>query len=132
MKKSLLQKNWVQVLILLLGLALVVFFGLRAGRAFFHLRGSELHPERPDPQDIRGWMTPAYISKAFRLPPEYLYEKLEISPNENAKRSLQAINRLYYPDQPGYILARTREVVAEYLQSRPPRPPQPPEAPSPP
>lgn len=132
MRKLSLPKNWVQVLLLLLGLALVVFFGLRAGRAFFHLRGGDFHPEKPNPQDIRGWMTPAYLSKAFRLPPDCLYEKLGIPAAGNEKRSLQEINRTYYPDQPGYVLTRTREVIIEYQQERPPRPPNPPEAPSPP
>jgi hypothetical protein len=126
-------KNWGRFLILVLGLVLVIFFGLRVARAFVHLRQVEFRPERTDSQDIRGWMTISYISKAYHLPPYYLYEWLRIKKIDgNERLSLVELNRRYYPDQDGYVLQQVREAVAEYLQNASEKPARPLETPSPP
>ena len=109
-----------------LGIALVIFFGLRITRAFMHMRQIEFRPERTDAQDIRGWMTLSYISKAYHLPPYYLYEWLRIKKvDENERLSLVELNRRYYPERKNYVLEQVREAVAIYLKNTPDKPPPP-------
>lgn len=133
MKEWSLPRNWGRFLLLGLGITLVIFFGLRVSRAFVHMRQMDFRPERTDSQDIRGWMTLAYISKAYHLPPYYLYEWLRIKKiDENERLSLVELNRRYYPDRDGYVLEQVRQAVAEYLENAPKKPSQPPNAPSPP
>lgn len=115
-----------------LGITLVIFFGLRVSRAFIHMRQMDFRPERTDAQDIRGWMTLSYISKAYHLPPRYLYDTLNIEAEGNERLSLAELNRRYYPDRDGYVLEQVRQAVAEYLENAPKKPSQPPNAPSPP
>ena len=119
-------KNWGRILLLGLGIALVIFFGLRITRAFMHIRQFEFRPERTDAQDIRGWMTLSYISKAYHLPPYYLYEWLRIKKvDENERLSLVELNRRYYPERENYVLEQVREAVSEYLKNTPDKPPPP-------
>lgn len=108
--------------LILLGLVIVGFFGLRFFHAFRAFRGH--HPPRfPHPGDqpaqtdvelIRDWMTIPYISMAYRMPPELLFETLKIPPKGNEHKSLKQINDEYYKLQSDYVLKLVKETVKSH------------------
>jgi len=116
------QRNFVVGLIVI-GLMIVGFFGLRTVRAF-----RQFHGHRPPPPFsgekaetnvdlIRDWMTLQYISITYRLPPELLYETLKIPPKGNERKSLKELNDEYYPQAPGTVLELVKATI---LASQPP------------
>ncbi|MEW5958535.1 MAG: hypothetical protein AB1801_12465 [Chloroflexota bacterium] len=54
--------------LIVLGLALVLFFGLRAARSFMRIHPPGLKPGVIEVEAMRGWMTIPYIAKAYRVP----------------------------------------------------------------
>src|SRR5688572_27080921 len=95
------QRNFVVGLIVI-GLMIIGFFGLRTVRAF-----RQFHGHRPPPPFtgekaetnvdlIRDWMTLPYISIAYQLPPDLLYETLKIPPKGNERKSLKELNDEFY------------------------------------
>jgi len=127
------QRNFVVGLIVI-GLMIVGFFGLRTVRAF-----RQFHGHRPPPPFsgekaetnvdlIRDWMTLQYISITYRLPPELLYETLKIPPKGNERKSLKELNDEYYPQAPGTVLELVKATI---LASQPPSTAVPPDTPVP-
>jgi hypothetical protein len=118
------QKILITILVVL-GILLVIFFGLRAFRPF-----RELHGHRPPPGQvetdvtlIRAWMTIPYIAQRYYVPGEKLFEAVKIPPPGNKYKSLLQLNNEYYPDQPGFVL---ETIKADILAHQPPTPPAPP------
>ena len=109
------QRNFVVGLIVI-GLMIISFFGLRTMRAF-----RQFHGHRPPPLSgekaetnvdlIRDWMTLPYISITYRLPPELLYETLKIPPRGNERKSLKELNDEYYPQAPGTVLELVKATI---------------------
>jgi hypothetical protein len=110
------QRNFVVGLIII-GLMIIAFFGLRTVRAF-----REFHGHRPPPllsgapaetdvELIRDWMTPAYISITYQLPPDLLYETLKIPTNGNERKSLKQLNDEYYPEAPGIVIELVKAAI---------------------
>jgi len=125
------QRNFVVGLIVI-GLMIVGFFGLRTVRAF-----RQFHGHRPPPPFsgekaetnvdlIRDWMTLQYISITYRLPPELFYETLKIPPKGNERKSLKELNDEYYPQAPGIVLELVKATI---LASQPPSTAVPPDTP---
>jgi hypothetical protein len=117
------QRNFVVGLIVI-GLMIIGIFGFRTVRAF-----RQFHGHRPPPPFtgekvetnvdlIRDWMTLPYISIAYRLPPELLYETLKIPPNGNERKSLKELNDEYYPEAPGTVI----ELVKAAIRAHQPAP----------
>jgi hypothetical protein len=112
-------------ILIALGILLVGFFGLRFMHAFRQVRThrpNSLPPPAAQPAEtdvslIRDWMTIGYISHAYRVPPNLLYETLGIRPNGNEHKSLQEINDEYFADQPGYVLETVKNTI---LANQPP------------
>ena len=111
--------------LIVLGILLVGFFGLRAFRPFRELRG-----HRPPPGEvetdvtlIRDWMTVPYIAQRYYVPGDKLFEAVKIPPPGNKNKSLLQLNNEYYPDQPGFVL---ETIKADILAHQPPTPPAPP------
>jgi hypothetical protein len=63
-------------------------------------------------------MTLQYISMTYRLPPELLYETLQIPPKGNERKSLKELNDKYYPQAPGTVL----DVVKATIRASQPPP----------
>ena len=102
-----------------LGLVIVGFFGIRAVHAFRDFNGHRPHhfpplgsqPAQTDVSLIRDWMTIGYVSEAYRLPPNLLYEALNIPPQGNGHKSLKQLNDAYYPKTSGIVLEKVKAVV---------------------
>lgn len=112
------QRNFVIGLIII-GLVIIGFFGWRTTRAFRQFHGHRPPPPfnghiETDVELIRDWMTLPYISITYRLPPNLLYETLNIPPNGNEKKNLKRLNDEYYPEAPGTVLEKVKAAILAY------------------
>lgn len=112
-----------------LGVILILFFGLRAFRAF-----NKFDRHRPPPfageiqtdvETIEEWMTIPFVSHNYGVPPDILFDALSIDPKgkDDFKKSLAQLNEEYFPDADGYVLATVKATV---LAHQPPPTPVPP------
>lgn len=115
-----------------LGVLIVAFFGVRAVRAFTHIRDGGFGPGRPHPEPgetdvelIRDWMTIPYIAKTYGVPDRMLFKELRIPDKDNFEKSLKELNDEYFPDQTGYTLETVKKAITDH------RPPPKPTAPAP-
>jgi len=110
------QRNFVAGLIII-GLLIIVIFGLRTARAFRQFHGHRPPPPfagdsvETDVDLIRDWMTLPYISTTYRLPPDLLYETLKIPPRGNERKSLKELNDAYYPEEQGLVLELVKATI---------------------
>ncbi|RME74815.1 MAG: hypothetical protein D6784_09200 [Chloroflexi bacterium] len=108
--------------LIVLGVLLVVFFGLRAVHSFVRMRQSGLHPGTTNVELIRGWMTVPYISRAYGVPEEYLFEQLGIPPEGNRKKSLGQLNREYDLGGREAVLRAVQQAILKFQADHPPPP----------
>ena len=128
------QRNVVTALIIL-GLLLVIFFGLRMALAFRQVR--EHRPPPPfatkpietDVNLIRDWMTIPFISKMYHVRPHLLFEALEIPEQENREKSLRQLNEEYYPQAEGVVLEKVKAALQAAIADRPAQSPASPDTP---
>ena len=73
----------IMLVLLIAGILLSAFFGLRAVHSFAHLRQDGFHPGNPDVNTIRGWMTVPYIARVYRVSPDYLYQQIGVPATGN-------------------------------------------------
>ncbi|GIV77571.1 hypothetical protein FKZ61_015260 [Litorilinea aerophila] len=120
--RSLSADQLMAVLLVAAGIALTLFFGMRFVRAYRHVGPPA--PGRPAPQveEIRGWMTIGYLSAAFHLPPDYLFQALGLPPDEDPRRPLRVLARKYAPDDPERFMEAVREAIRAYQAAHPPPP----------
>jgi hypothetical protein len=110
------QRNFVVGLIII-GLMIIGFFGLRTARAFRHFHGHRPPPPfatehvETDVSLIRDWMTIPFISRMYRVPPLVLFEALEIPEPGNKEKSLKQLNEDYYPQDEGVVLEKIKATV---------------------
>lgn len=113
-----------------LGVMLILFFGLRALRAFKKFDGHRPPPMakelQTDVNDIEDWMTVPFISHNYGVPPEVIFDTLSINGKENHKKSLKQLNDEYYSEQDGYVIEMVRATI---LAHQPPPTPVPPKNP---
>lgn len=101
----------------MIGLLIIVFFGLRTVRAFREFHGHRppppfaTKPVETDAELIRDWMTLPYISITYRLPLNLLYETLNIPPQGNERKSLKQLNDQYYPQTPGIVMEIVKSMI---------------------
>jgi hypothetical protein len=106
--------------LIIIGLMIIGFFGLRTVRVFRQFHGHRPPPHFPtehmetDVELIRDWMTLPYISITYGLPPRLLYETLGIPPNKSQKRSLKQLNDEYFPGEPGIVLEKVKAAILAY------------------
>ncbi len=112
--------------IILLGLVVVVFFGLRTVRAFRQFHGHR--PPHPfnehvetDVELIRDWMTIPSIAKMYHVPPPVLFDALGIHELGNKQKSLKQLNEEYYPKAEGIVLEKIKAAVLAALANQPPQ-----------
>lgn len=115
-----------------LGVMLILFFGLRAFHAFKKFENHRPPPIaeelRTDAEDIEDWMTVPFVSYNYGVSPDILFDALDIDPKKNFKKSLKQLNDEFYPDEDGYVLATVKATI---LTHQPQTPPVPPDAPMP-
>ena len=118
------QRNLVTGLIII-GLIIIVFFGLRTARAFRQFHGHPPPPPfatRPAETDvnlIRDWMTIPFIGKMYQVPPPLLFEALDLPEKGNHEKSLRQLNEKYYPEADGLVLEKVKAAVLAALAGRP-------------
>lgn len=121
------RKRIIFITLSVLGVMLILFFGLRAFRAFKKfgtpppLRFAE--ELQTDINEIEDWMTLPYISYNYGVPPDIFFKALNIEPKENHKKSLKQLNDEYYPEQDGYVLDTVRDLVRAHRSPPTPVPP---------
>jgi len=120
------------ITLIILGVLLTAFFGLRAFRAYKKFDGHR--PPRfgtpgkveTDVELIRSWMTVPFIADLYRVPAPALFDALRIPPNkENWEKSLKFLNNEYYPDADGFVLETVKETVKNLQPPKPDSTPQP-------
>lgn len=122
------------ITLILAGIAIILFFGAGALRAFKHMKGRGPFNDGPfngkppaanqaDVSLIREWMTIPYIAKMYEIPPDAILKSLEIpKEDENKKLSLAQLNEKYYPNQGGVVLAHVQAVMQAFQKQEPPPP----------
>jgi len=114
------RERLVTIGLIVLGLILVGFFGVRAVVSFIRIQQTGLQPGVTDVEAIRGWMTVPYIATAYGAPEEYLFERLGIPAEGHRDKSLGQLNREYAFGQPAAILNAVKEAVRQYQGEQPP------------
>lgn len=109
------------------GIAIILFFGLGALRAFKRMEGHGPFNGKPpaanqtDVTEIRDWMTVPYIAHMYDVPPKAIFKNLEIhEDNKDEKMSLAQLNEKYYPDQEGVVLAQVQALMQAFQKQVPP------------
>ena len=60
---------------------------------------------------IREWMTIPFISKMYHVPPNVLFDALGIPANKNREKSLEQLNKEYFPQANGIVLEKIKAAV---------------------
>jgi len=107
------------IILVILGISLSVFFGLRAVRSYIRLQRMGLKLGTTDVEAIRGWMTISYVAAAYGVPEEYIFEQLNIPAEENKKKSLSQINRKYAFGKKGVIVEAVKTAIRKYQEEHP-------------
>ena len=98
--------RWLAAGLLLLGVALTVFFALHAVRSFRTFDAERGRPPREATGDIAPWMTIPYIAAAYQVPADFLYSQLGIDAQGNDRKSLMQLERSYFKGERGVLRAR--------------------------
>ena len=109
--------------LILLGVFIAGFFGLRAVFAFREYRRHGPPPLPPlapmeeapaaetDVELIRDWMTIPYISMTYQIHPKLLFDAVGISPRGNEEKSLAQLNEEFFPESPGLVIELVKAVI---------------------
>ena len=98
------------IALVLIGLGLVGFFGLRAYRAYTRFQPDAPATSLRDVEAIRGWMTLPYIARAYGVPEDALFEALTIPKAGNAHLSVKQLVAKYDRDP-----LTTRQAIQQVL-----------------
>ena len=107
------------IILIILGLFLIMFFGLRTVRSYIRLQRMGLKPGVTDVEAIRGWMTVPYIATAYGVPEEYIFEQTGIPAEKNRKKSLSQLNRKYASGKKGVIVKAVKSAIRKYQEEQP-------------
>jgi len=99
------------IALVVVGLGLVGFFGLRAYRAY-----TRFQPDAPvaglrDVEAIRGWMTLPYIARAYGVPEDSLFRALAIPKVGNTRLSIKQLVAKYDRDPQA-----TRQMIQQVVR----------------
>ena len=98
------------IALLLLGIALAGFFGVRAYRAYDRFRSHAPTTDMTDVEAIRGWMTVPYIARAYGVPEDALFAALGIPKAGNERLSVKQLVTKYGRDP-----LATRQAIQQVL-----------------
>lgn len=90
--------RWLTALLLVGGVAMVAYFGVRSVSSFrelLYIQETGLDDGTADVSAIRGWMTVRYISQAYAVPESYIWEQLGFPPAKDPDTALGALNKQY-------------------------------------
>ena len=110
------QRNFVVGLIII-GLMIIGFFGLRTVRAFRQFHGHRPPPPfatehiETDVSLIRDWMTVPFVSRMYHVPSSLLFDALQIPEHGNKEKSLRQLNEEYFPQTQGILLEKIKATV---------------------
>jgi hypothetical protein len=122
------QRNFVVGLMIILGLMIIIFFGLRTARAFRQFHGHRppppfaTKPVETDVDLIRDWMTIPFISQMYHIRPHVLFEALGIPEQGNREKSLKQLNQDYFPEGESLVMEKVKAAVLAEIAERPPQP----------
>ena len=106
-------------MLIILGIFLVGFFGLRTVRSYIRLQRMGLQPGITDVEAVRGWMTIPYIATAYGIPEGYIFKQLNIPAEGNHKESLSQLNRQYDFGEKGAIVSAVKTAITTYQTEHP-------------
>ena len=106
--------HWLARVLIILGVLLILFFGLRTARSYLHLQRTTGQVQVDDVAQIRGWMTVQYLATAFAVPEAVLFDSLAVPEAGNRTRSLRALNRAYALGERRAMVARARQAITRY------------------
>ena len=86
------------IALVVVGLGLVDFFGLRAYRAYTRFQHDASVGVVTDVEAIRGWMTLPYIARAYGVPEDALFAALAIPKQGNERLSVKQLVAKYGRD----------------------------------
>ena len=104
--------------LIIIGIMIVGFFGLRTVRAIRQFHG---HPPPPpfatehvetDVELIRDWMTVPFVSKMYHVRQHILFDSLGIPEQGNKEKSLKQLNEEHYPDAEGIVLEKIKAAIS--------------------
>ena len=97
--KILSNRNVVGIVLIVIGLLVLAFFGLRAVRSFRtlqYIREQGLDRGTASVEAIRPWMTVRYVSVAYGVPQEYIFAELDIPfDRRSSNDTVGHLNRVY-------------------------------------
>jgi hypothetical protein len=105
------------IVLVIVGMGLVGFFGMRAYRAYSRLQQAELSAGTADVEAIRGWMTLPYIARAYGVPEDALFQTLGIPKAGNRQLSVRQLVAKY-----GREPQATRQAIQQVLRDYQHRP----------
>jgi hypothetical protein len=88
--------RWFPVILLVIGAALVTFFGWRAYRQYERAR--RIETASFGVESLRGWMTVPYMARLYGIPEDELYGALGVPPEGSARLSLRQLSDKYELD----------------------------------
>jgi hypothetical protein len=101
----------VTIVLVIAGLGMVGFFGLRAYRAYDRFQhDAPAGNNMTDVEAIRGWMTLSYIARAYSVPEDALFEALTIPKAGNERLSVKQLVVKYDRDPQA-----TRQAIQQVL-----------------
>ena len=100
------------ITLVVIGVELVGFFGLRAYRAYTRFQPDAPATALRDVEAIRGWMTLPYIARAYGVPEDSLFAALAIPKAGNARLSVKQLVAKYDRD-PQATRQTLQQVVRE-------------------
>jgi len=121
--KSLTKLQILAIVLVVVGLGLVIFFGIRSYRSFRamqYIQEQGLDVGTADVDAIRPWMTIRFIAVAYAVPQEYIFAELDVPFDQrDSNDTLSHLNQKYdfgrptEPQQPP-ILDKVREAILAY------------------
>ena len=121
MKKPISIGRWLIPVLIVAGMLLAVVFGVSATHAFANMCHAGFHPRAVNIDGIQDWMTVPGLARLFNVPEDYLYQQIGVPQQGSQHNSLSALNRRYFPGQPGLVLNRVKEAVRQFQTRSIPR-----------
>lgn len=100
----------ITIVLVIAGLGMVGFFGLRAYRAYDRFQHDAPAGGLADVDAIRGWMTLPYIARAYNVPEDALFAALSIPKAGNTRLSVKQLVDKYDRDP-----LATRQAIQQVL-----------------